>query len=198
MNFSKMNPIVKEYLHSPFFYCFLFLLITEFFIWYQPIYEIRENILINQIWIAILFPAIMITYFSKIPFKALSKSRKQVKQRSPLLHRVLMGGTLGGLLVLEIVLFWVGLYVILGTQHPDAVSNKTQFSSGHIEGIIMEFIIPFANFVLLKPTRNAIEKQICDGQYYNKAEEFEFAFPFIWMTFILSLIAVIVLNKFDP
>jgi len=195
MNFSKICPILKEYIYSPFFCCFLFLLITEFFIWYTPIYEIREEILSKQIWISILFPAILISYLSKIPVKALLKSRKYVKKRLPISQRVLMGGTLGGLLITDVILFWVGLYFILGIGYPDAISNKSQFVTSHIEGIIIGFTIPLMNYFLFIPTRNAIKKQISLGQCYDKTEEFEFAFPIIWMTFISSLIGVVIINK---
>ncbi|HKU32273.1 MAG TPA: hypothetical protein VJR22_00320, partial [Candidatus Nitrosotalea sp.] len=140
----------------------------------------------------------VITFLSKIPIKALSRSRKQVENRSPLSHRILMGGTLGGMLMVEILFFWVGLYIILGIQHPQVIINKNQFSISHIEGIIMECIIPMANYFLFIPTRNAIKKQISLGQYYDKVEEFEFAFPLIWMTLILSLIGVAVYNISDP
>jgi hypothetical protein len=59
----------------------------------------------------------------------------------------------------------------------------------------MGFIIPLANYFLLIPTRNAIKNQISLDQYYDKTEEFEFAFPIIWMTFISSLIGVVIINK---
>jgi len=106
-----------------------------------------------------------------------------------------MGGTLGGLLITDVILFWVGLYFILGIGYPDAISNKSQFVTSHIEGIIIGFTIPLMNYFLFIPTRNAIKKQISLGQCYDKTEEFEFAFPIIWMTFISSLIGVVIINK---
>lgn len=195
MNFSKPHQIFQEYIHSPFFYCFLFLLITESLIWYQPIYETREAIWSKEIWISLLILMLAITFFSKIPVNGLLKSHSLVNERTPLLQRSLMGGIIWALLVIDIIFFIIGLYVILGTDHPETIIKKTEFERDHVAGIIMEAIIPFMNYLCYLPIKRSIKKQLGLYKNYDKGEEFAFAFPFIWMFFITSLIVVAFINK---
>ena len=195
MNLSKIYPILKDYLHSPFFYCFIFLLITEIGIEQQTIYDIREAFWSTQIWISILVTAISIDFFIKIPAKALSESRPHVKERTPLLQRSLMGGTLAVILITHVVFFELGLFITLGINHPETINNKSQFDTTYREVIAMEAIIPLVHYFCYKPTKNVIKKQLSLGNFYDKNKEIAFAFPFVWMVFITSLIVVVSMIK---
>ena len=194
MTDPKINSILREYKYSPFFYWFLFLFISGFFIKYDFIYNIRDSIWIYQIWITILFPLFFINYFINLPVRALTKSRKKVKQTDPRL-RSIMAATLVVLFMLDSVLFLVGVISIIGDQHEEAVKNVSQFVLNHNLGMFMEAIIPFVNYFVLRPMRKIIKEQLIQKEHYNKQEELEFAFPFMWISFIISLIAVVIINE---
>lgn len=186
-----ISDIKQAYKQSPFFYWFVFLLVTNWVHW-SPIEQFRTSLWINQLWITVFFVLFTINFFVLLKIKTIYESSKKYKgDKRPL---VIICATVALFLVMDLPLFLIGIIEIMTSQCPQIIVDPIKLQQNLLAGMIMEFIIPLTHHLGFLPARKFLNKQFFQKVAICPRDELEISLSCIFLSLFLSLSIVEILN----
>ena len=184
----NLRSACRHYLSSPFLHWAVFSLILDVSHSISGIDSIRTSLWVNYVYLAIFIPLFAANFFVMIPVAEWRKAKPKRKVGWKLV--LLIAGSLSLLVSLDMPIFLADVALIIGEQHPESVIDHQKFTNLIWETKILSFSLPMINYILLLPTRKFIEDNIKGKIQRNRNEEFQIAFPWVFMSLIISLIFV--------